>query len=89
MVLCATRYSLRKAPAKASKRFESKLISTGTRRTTCALFYPDGKSVLYAFTHLAGKECPPIPDRSKYCNKYIWPFTKAWIFFRRIQMVKL
>lgn len=62
-----------KLPQTADEKFEPKLISTGTGRTTCSFFYPDGKHVLYASTHLGGTACPPVPDRSKYGNKYIWP----------------
>lgn len=35
-----------KVPTKISEKFEPKLISNGTGRTTCPFFYPDGKSVL-------------------------------------------
>ena len=71
-----------KVPTKASEKFEPKLISTGKGRTTCAFFYPDGKSILYASTHLAGNECPPVPDRSKYGNKYIWPIYESMDIFQ-------
>ena len=71
-----------KVPTKASDTFEPKLISTGTGRTTCAYFYPNGKSVLYASTHLAAKECPPVPDRKKYDNKYIWPIYESMDIFQ-------
>ena len=64
-----------KVPKTISEKFKPKLISTGTGRTTCAFFYPDGKSVLYGSTHLAGNECPPVPDRANYGNKYIWPIS--------------
>jgi Tol biopolymer transport system component len=46
-----------------------KLISTGMGRTTCAYFYPDGKTVLFASTHLSSEACPPSPDKSK---GYVW-----------------
>jgi len=49
---------------------EPKLVSTGTGRTTCAYFYPDGRHILYSSTHLAGPECPPPPDMSR---GYVWP----------------
>jgi TolB protein len=48
-------------------------ISSGKGRTTCAFFTKDNKHVVYASTHESGKDCPPVPDRSKYGNKYIWP----------------
>ncbi|MEO7265390.1 MAG: hypothetical protein ABIW38_10775 [Ferruginibacter sp.] len=62
--------------------FHPKLVSTGTGRTTCAFFYPDGKNILYASTHLRGKECPPVPDRTKYGNKYIWPVYESFDIFK-------
>src|ERR1700683_1740687 len=32
------------------------MVSTGKGRTTCSYFYPDGKKILYASTHLARPE---------------------------------
>jgi TolB protein len=48
---------------------DQKLVSTGTGRTTCGYFLPDGKHVLYASTHQGGEACPPAADRSK---GYVW-----------------
>lgn len=48
------------------------LISTGTGRTTCSFFMPDGKHILYASTHEANKECPPKP-KLRTDGKYLWP----------------
>lgn len=70
-----------KVPA-AGEKFEPKLVSTGTGRTTCAYFYPDGKHILYGSTHLGGTECPPLPDRSKHGNKYIWPIYESFDIFK-------
>lgn len=70
-----------KIPA-VGKKFTPKLVSTGTGRTTCAFFYPDGKHILYGSTHLAGNECPPVPDRKKYGNKYIWPIYESFDIFK-------
>ena len=44
-----------KLPTTAGEKFEPRLVSTGTGRTTCAYFFPDGKHILYASTHLANK----------------------------------
>ncbi|MBC8044225.1 MAG: PD40 domain-containing protein [Rhizobacter sp.] len=56
-----------------------KLVSTGKGRTTCSYFLPDGKSILYASTHLADEKCPPPPDFSK---GYTWALYKGYdIFF--------
>ena len=45
------------------------LVSTGKGRTTCSYFFPDGKKILYASTHLGSAECPPRPD---YSRGYVW-----------------
>ncbi len=54
------------------------LVSTGKGRTTCAYFFPDGKRILYASTHLAGDQCPPSPDKSK---GYVWGVFNAYDIF--------
>lgn len=71
-----------KVPESADEPFVPKLVSTGTGRTTCAYFYPDGKHFVYGSTHLGSKECPPVPDRSKYGNKYIWPIYESFDIFK-------
>jgi Tol biopolymer transport system component len=45
-------------------------VSTGTGRTTCAYFYPAGDRLIFASTHAASPDCPPVPDRSQ---GYVWP----------------
>jgi Tol biopolymer transport system component len=47
-----------------------RLVSTGKGRTTCGYFFPDGRRIIYATTHLAEEACPPPPDRS---SGYVWP----------------
>jgi Tol biopolymer transport system component len=37
--------------------------------------------VIYASTHLGADTCPPIPDRKKYGNKYIWPIYASFDIF--------
>lgn len=69
-----------KIPAPGEK-FEYKLVSTGKGRTTCGFFTKDGKHVIYASTHLGGADCPPVPDRSRYGNKYIWPLYASFDIF--------
>ncbi len=66
---------------KAGEKFQYKLISTGKGRTTCPFFTKDGKYVIYASTHLAADTCPPVPDRRKYGNKYIWPLYSSYDIF--------
>lgn len=70
-----------KVPTKPGEKFEYKMISSGKGRTTCAYFLPDGKHIIYASTHLGGDACPPVPDRSKYGNKYIWPLYDSYDIF--------
>ncbi len=69
-----------KVPA-AGEAFTYKMISTGKGRTTCGFFTKDGKSVIYASTHLGADTCPPAPDRKKYGNKYIWPIYASFDIF--------
>jgi Tol biopolymer transport system component len=69
-------------PEKDGDRFEPRLVSTGKGRTTCGAFMKDGKHVIYASTHLADPACPPVPDRSKYGNRYIWPIYQSFDIFQ-------
>jgi TolB protein len=56
-----------------------KLVSTGTGRTTCAFYTPDGRSIVYASTHLGSRECPPVPGRE---NGYVWPVYDSYDIFK-------
>jgi TolB protein len=47
----------------------SRLVSTGTGRTTCGYFFPGDTTILFASTHLSRAGCPPPPDYSK---GYVW-----------------
>ena len=69
-----------KVPQQGEK-FEYKMVSTGKGRTTCPYFTKDGKHIIYASTHLAADTCPPVPDRKKYGNKYIWPLYDGYDIF--------
>jgi TolB protein len=70
-----------KVPKRAGDKFEYKLVSTGKGRTTCAFFTRDNKHIIYASTHLGSADCPPVPDRTKYGNKYIWPLYESFDIF--------
>ncbi len=70
-----------KIPTKKGEKFIPKLVSTGKGRTTCGAFMKDGKHIIYASTHLGSGDCPPVPDRSKYGNKYIWPLYDSYDIF--------
>lgn len=56
-----------------------KLVSTGTGRTTCSYFYPDGEHILYASTHLGSDVCPHKPDMSK---GYVWALYPDYDIFK-------
>jgi len=70
-----------KLPENPGDKFEPQQISSGKGRTTCAFFTKDGKHIIYASTHLGADTCPPVPDRSKYGNKYIWPVYSSYDIF--------
>jgi TolB protein len=63
------------------EKFEPKRVSSGKGRTTCGAFLKDGKHIVYASTHLGADTCPPVPDRKKYGNKYIWPLYNSYDIF--------
>lgn len=69
-------------PEGPGEAFVPKRISSGKGRTTCAFFYPDGGHILYASTHLGSPDCPPVPDRSKFGNKYLWPVYGSFDIFK-------
>ncbi len=70
-----------KVPRKTGEKFEYRMISSGKGRTTCPYFTKDGKHIIYASTHLGADACPPVPDRTKYGNKYIWPLYDSYDIF--------
>jgi len=70
-----------KLPEHPGDKFEYRMVSSGKGRTTCGFFTKDGKHIIYASTHLGGDSCPPLPDRSKYGNKYIWPLYDTYDIF--------
>ncbi|HEX5069690.1 MAG TPA: hypothetical protein VFV78_05680 [Vicinamibacterales bacterium] len=58
---------------------DRKLLSSGAGRTTCSHFMPDGKAVVYASTHLGGKDCPPVPGHEL---GYVWPIYDTYDIFK-------
>jgi TolB protein len=70
-----------KVPEKPGDAFKVRMISSGKGRTTCPFFTKDGKYIIYASTHLGADTCPPLPDRKKYGNKYIWPLYDSYDIF--------
>ncbi len=55
------------------------LVSSGKGTTTCSFISPDGNSIIYASTHIAGAECPPRPDMSR---GYVWPLYPTFDIFK-------
>ncbi|CAN5431752.1 hypothetical protein BH11BAC1_BH11BAC1_02770 [soil metagenome] len=64
----------------ALDNFSPALISTGMGRTTCSYFLPGDSTILYASTHLAGKDCPPKPA-PRADHKYVWPIYDSFEIF--------
>ena len=58
---------------------DQRMVSTSDGRTTCGYFYPDGKSIIYASTHLGGAECPPPPS---FRMGYVWAIYDSYDIFR-------
>ncbi|MGV3720245.1 MAG: TolB family protein [Actinomycetota bacterium] len=56
-----------------------RMVSTGKGRTTCSYFLPDGKTVVYASTHLGGDEPPPPPD---FTQGYVWAIYPSYDIFK-------
>lgn len=54
-------------------------ISSGLGATTCSFIAPDGKSIIYASTHLGGDACPPRPDMSR---GYVWGIYESFDIFK-------
>ncbi|MGD8441649.1 MAG: hypothetical protein PVG53_14045 [Holophagae bacterium] len=60
---------------------ETRLVSTGTGRTTCAYFLPGDHWIVYASTHLASPDGPQPPDMSR---GYVWPIHPGYDIFRAL-----
>lgn len=56
-----------------------RMVSTGTGRTTCGFYYPDGQRILYASTHGGSPDCPPPPDFSR---GYVWAIYHTYDIYR-------
>jgi len=64
-----------------SKGQKPQLVSTGAGRTTCSYFLPGNETIIYSSTHLADANCPPVPKKEDYNNKYIWPVYEGYDIF--------
>ena len=68
-------------PQDPNDKFVYKPASNGKGRNTCGYFLPGGRQIIYASTYLGGDSCPPVPDRSKYNNRYLWPIYDTYDIF--------
>ena len=79
-ILCDQMF-IGRIPQQVGEKFEIHKVSLSGGRTTCGFFYPDGKHILYASTHLGGKDCPLVPDKEKL-KRYIWPIYPSYDIFK-------
>lgn len=77
---CDQIFNLNIEKAAADTAYKPAMISTGDGRTTCSYFLKDGKHILYASTHLQGKDCPPAPAPRKD-RKYLWAVYESFDIF--------
>jgi len=56
-----------------------RMVSGGKGSTTCSFIAPDGKSIIYASTHLGSEACPPKPDMSR---GYTWALYDSYDIFK-------
>ena len=68
-------------PTNNTESFTYKLISGNKGRTTCSFFTKDGAHIIYASTKNGADDCPPVVDRAKYGNRYIWPLYASYDIF--------
>ena len=61
----------------------AKLVSTGKGRCTCSFFHPDGKSILFASTHLSPstEAGPPKGPAYSRTERYRWEFPESMDIF--------
>ena len=62
------------------KDIAPQLISKSKGRTTCSFFMPGDTTILYASTHLAGTDCPPVAEK-RSDGKYVWSVYSSFDIF--------
>ncbi len=62
------------------RKKKPQLISVNHGRTTCSYYLPGDSLILFASTHLAGPQCPPVPER-KPGGKYLWAVYPSFDIF--------
>jgi len=66
--------------AAADSAYKPTLISTGKGRTTCSYFMGNSGKLVYASTHSAADECPPLPA-PRADRKYLWQVLDSYDIF--------
>jgi len=66
--------------SKIDSTYKPMMVSTGKGRTTCSYFLPGDTTFLYASTHLANEQCPPLPP-PRADHKYVWAIYNSFDIF--------
>ncbi len=66
--------------AATDTNYKPTMISTGQGRTTCSYFLKGDQQIVYASTHLGGKDCPPAPAAHQ-SGKYLWAIYDTYDLF--------
>lgn len=72
---CDQIFNLDIEKAAKDSTYKPQEISSGKGRTTCSYFLKDNKHILYASTHKAADECPPVPEIK---GKYLWAVYRSF-----------
>jgi Tol biopolymer transport system component len=69
--------------AELNENAAAKLVSTGKGRCTCSFFHPNGKSILFASTHLSPSDEAERPKGPAYSRtaRYRWEFPESMDIF--------
>jgi Tol biopolymer transport system component len=59
-----------------------RMVSTGRGQCTCAYYHPDGRSILFASTHLDPTPSGPKPPPYSRTERYKWEFPRGMDIFR-------
>jgi Tol biopolymer transport system component len=65
-----------------AKDARPKMVSTGKGACTCGYFHPDGKSILYASSHLDPTPSGPRSKPYSRTERYKWEFPRGMDIFR-------
>jgi Tol biopolymer transport system component len=75
---CDQIFNLDIKKAMKDSTYKPPAISNLEGRTTCSYYLPGNKQILFASTHLAAKDCPPVPEIK---GKYLWAIYDSYDIF--------